>query len=150
MALTQVNSDGMKDDSIKNADIKSELIVSGNTTIGGNLNASKGVHFADLLIVDNKVEFKDIFDVTGNTTIGGNLNASKGVHFADLLIVDNQVDFKDSLNVTGNTGDVNCPIPEAKQAWVIHLEKDSGGNFYPIRTFRKASASPTLFKGKVY
>ena len=54
------------------------------------------------------------------------------------------------MNVTGNTGDVNCPIPEAKQAWVIHLEKDSGGNFYPIRTFRKASASPTLFKGKVY
>ena len=31
-----------------------------------------------------------------------------------------------------------------------HLEKDSGGGFYPIRTYRKASASPTLFKGKVY
>ena len=68
----------------------------------------------------------------------------------DASSIDNRGATDSCLNVTGNTGDVNCPIPDAKQAWVIHLEKDSGGGFFPIRTFRKASASPTLFKGKVY
>ena len=68
----------------------------------------------------------------------------------DASSIDNRGATDSCLNVTGNTGDVNCPIPDAKQAWVIHLEKDSGGGFYPIRTYRKASASPTLFKGKVY
>ena len=41
-------------------------------------------------------------------------------------------------------------MPDNSLAWVIHLEKDSAGNFLNVRTHRKASATPTLFKGKVY
>ncbi len=55
------------------------------------------------------------------------------------------------LNVSGNDDrGTDCPLPDAKDSWVIHLEKDSDGNFLPLRTHRKASAAPTLFKGKVY
>ena len=54
------------------------------------------------------------------------------------------------INVSGDDSGVNCPLPDTADAWVIHLEKDSDGNFLGIRTHRKASASPTLFKGKVY
>ena len=68
----------------------------------------------------------------------------------DASSIDNRGNTDSCLNVTGNNADVNCPIPDSKQAWVIHLEKDSSENFYPVRTYRKASAAPTLFKGKVY
>ena len=44
----------------------------------------------------------------------------------------------------------NCPIPETADAWVIHLEKNQNNAFLSPRTFRKASAPPTLFKGIVY
>ena len=54
------------------------------------------------------------------------------------------------INVSGDTSGTNCPIPDSAEAWVIHLEKDANGSFLNIRTHRKASASPTLFKGKVY
>ena len=89
---------------------------------------------------------------TGGENIQINPEFIKKAHAGanDASSIDNRGTTDSCLNVTGNTGDIDCPIPEAKQAWVIHLEKDSGGNFYPIRTFRKASASPTLFKGKVY
>ena len=54
------------------------------------------------------------------------------------------------INVSGDDSGVNCPLSDTADAWVIHLEKDSDGNFLGIRTHRKASASPTLFKGIVY
>ena len=57
-------------------------------------------------------------------------------------------------NVTvGTAGDVvgsDCPLPSTKTSWVIHMEQDSSYSFEAPRTFRKASAPPTLFKGKVY
>ena len=74
--------------------------------------------------------------------------AHKGA--SDASGIDNRGDTDSCLNATGNTGDLDCPIPDSKQAWVIHLEKDSNENFFPVRTYRKASAAPTLFKGKVY
>ena len=51
-------------------------------------------------------------------------------------------------NVTGATDFSKCI--EGKQAWVIKLGQDASNNFYVPKTFRKASASPTLFKGQVY
>ena len=54
------------------------------------------------------------------------------------------------INVSGDKTGSNCPLPDNSLAWVIHLEKDSAGNFLNVRTHRKASATPTLFKGKVY
>ena len=51
-------------------------------------------------------------------------------------------------NVTGATDFSKCI--EGKQAWVIKLGQDESNNFYLPKTFRKASASPTLFKGQVY
>ena len=51
-------------------------------------------------------------------------------------------------NVTGSTDFANCI--DNKNAWVIKLGKDSSDNMYLPKTFRKASASPTLFKGQVY
>ena len=37
-----------------------------------------------------------------------------------------------------------------EKAWVVKLALDENGNFHEPKTFRKASASPTLFKGQVY
>ena len=55
------------------------------------------------------------------------------------------------INVSGNKDEgQNCPIPDDAAAWVIHLEQNASGNFTMPRTYRKASASPTLFKGQVY
>ena len=55
------------------------------------------------------------------------------------------------INVSGNKDEgQNCPIPDNAAAWVIHLEQNASGNFTMPRTYRKASASPTLFKGQVY
>ena len=48
----------------------------------------------------------------------------------------------------GRTG--NCPLPDGASSWVIHLEKDGSNSFTSPRTYRKASAPPTLFKGQVY
>ena len=54
------------------------------------------------------------------------------------------------VNVSGDTDGDNCPIPDTADAWVIHLEKNQNNAFLSPRTFRKASAPPTLFKGIVY
>ena len=48
----------------------------------------------------------------------------------------------------GRTG--NCPLPDAASSWVVHLEKDGSNSFTSPRTYRKASAPPTLFNGQVY
>ncbi|MAH97900.1 MAG: pilus assembly protein PilY [Euryarchaeota archaeon] len=54
-------------------------------------------------------------------------------------------DATDCSDVTGDTDGSSCP--EAESAWVIHLDDLSSGMQH---TFKKASAPPTLFKGKVY
>ena len=54
------------------------------------------------------------------------------------------------INVSGDQDGDNCPIPSSADAWVIHLEKNENRGFLSPRTFRKASAPPTLFKGIVY
>ena len=42
-----------------------------------------------------------------------------------------------------------CPT-KGKKAWYIALDRDSNGSFISPRQYRKASAPPTLFSGKVY
>jgi len=71
--------------------------------------------------------------------------ANKGANDAD-----NISDTTICTNTSGDRTGVNCPLPSGARAWVAHLEKDSSGNFTYPRTYRKASASPTLFKGQVY
>ena len=63
----------------------------------------------------------------------------------DALNVDKADDCED---VTGKIDTSTCI--GTKEAWVIKLGQDAQGNFYNPKTFRKASASPTLFKGQVY
>ena len=53
------------------------------------------------------------------------------------------------IDTSGNNTGNNCPLPAGANSWVVHLEKD-GGNFTSPRTYRKASAPPTLFGGQVY
>ena len=73
-------------------------------------------------------------------------NAHKGANDATLSIGAASI----CQNVTGNDDeDQNCPLDTGREAWVVHLEKKQDGS-YNKRTYRKASASPTLFKGKVY
>ena len=57
-------------------------------------------------------------------------------------------DAADCKNVTGASDFEECT--DGKDAWVIKLGQDANNNFYVPKTFRKASASPTLFKGQVY
>jgi len=61
-------------------------------------------------------------------------------------------------NVTGDNEGIKCPTSE-QLAWVIHLgevdgisptQTDGSGNIVTQNTFRKLSAAPTIFKGKVY
>ena len=52
-------------------------------------------------------------------------------------------------NVTADESGDRCPDIDEK-AWYITLDRDESGNNYLPRVFRKASASPTLFSGKVY
>ncbi len=47
MALTQVNSDGMKDDSIKNADIKSDAAIAASKLSGLAASATTDTTNAD-------------------------------------------------------------------------------------------------------
>ncbi len=53
-------------------------------------------------------------------------------------------------NVSGDGTGINCPLPAGADSWVAHMEKDGSGLYTAPRTFRKASARPTLFKGTVY
>ena len=53
-------------------------------------------------------------------------------------------------NVSGDSTGINCPLPVGADSWVAHMEKDASGLYTTPRTFRKASARPTLFKGTVY
>ena len=74
-------------------------------------------------------------------------NAHKGANDATLSVGAASV----CQNVTGNDDeDQNCPLDTGREAWVVHLEKTQDGSYNNQRTYRKASASPTLFKGKVY
>ena len=53
-------------------------------------------------------------------------------------------------NVSGDTTGVNCPLVMGADSWVAHMEQDDSNTYVLPRTFRKASAPPTLFKGAVY
>ena len=54
------------------------------------------------------------------------------------------------VNTSGDSSGSNCPLKTGARAWVAHLEQNDSGSFVLPRTFRKASAPPTLFKGQVY
>ena len=54
------------------------------------------------------------------------------------------------IDTSGDKTGTGCPLPDAASSWVIHLEKDGSNSFTSPRTYRKASAPPTLFKGQVY
>ena len=70
--------------------------------------------------------------------------ANKGANDAD-----NVSNSTTCTNTSGDRYGLNCPLPDAARAWVAHLEKGDSGFVLP-RTYRKASAPPTLFKGQVY
>ena len=54
------------------------------------------------------------------------------------------------VNTSGDSSGSNCPLRTGARAWVSHLEQDDSNAFIFPRTYRKASAPPTLFKGQVY
>ena len=65
----------------------------------------------------------------------------------DAASVDDAAVCKDA---TGDKSGNNCPLPSGATSWVVHLEKDGSNSFSSPRTYRKASAPPTLFGGQVY
>ena len=97
------------------------------------------------VIDENFPYFKHLNEVT--IPLGSKTDFLTKAHAGaeDSLSVDN-VD--DCTNVTGVTDEAMCI--GSKKAWVVKLGKDANDNFYVPKTFRKASASPTLFKGQVY
>ena len=58
------------------------------------------------------------------------------------------------MDVTGTTNPLAClDLSQNENAWVIGLDRpaaNSNNQAPPVKLFRKASASPTLFKGNVY
>ena len=60
----------------------------------------------------------------------------------------------DAVICKNTTGNISCDDgpTTGQQAWVVHLDTpdDKGPNEGSTNTFRKLSASPTLFKGQVY
>ena len=69
-----------------------------------------------------------------------NLNAEQADTLDDAVICN---------DVTGDVTGDKCPT-KGKKAWYIALDRDSNGSFISPRQYRKASAPPTLFSGKVY
>ena len=72
--------------------------------------------------------------------IKANQNAEQADSLEDAVICN---------NVTGDVFGDKCPTRN-KKAWYIALDRDEGGSFITPRQYRKASAPPTLFSGKVY
>ena len=67
---------------------------------------------------------------------------------------DNAPSVDDAVICKNTTGNISCDDgpTTGQQAWVVHLDTpdDKGPNEGSTNTFRKLSASPTLFKGQVY
>ena len=65
-----------------------------------------------------------------------------------------QVEDGECMDVTGTTNPLAClDLSQNENAWVIGLDRpaaNSNNQAPPVKLFRKASASPTLFKGNVY
>ena len=82
----------------------------------------------------------------GSTNNFKNL-AHAGAAGTDTTYIDDE---NQCVNVTGED-DNECPkLIRGQKAWVVKLEQNEDGNFHDPRLFRKASASPTMFKGQVY
>jgi len=74
------NISTMKDVSAQNMDLSGSLDVSGNTTIGGALQANGGITCdTDKFVVE---------DATGNTSIGGTLNVETSLTTNQLIVND--------------------------------------------------------------
>ncbi len=72
--------------------------------------------------------------------IKAHLNAEEADSLKDLSIC---------KDVTGDEFGDLCPTPDHK-GWYVRLDRDEAGSFIIPRQYRKASAPPTLFGGKVY
>ena len=98
------------------------------------------------------VDYPNFRHLNGVTIPKGSSNDFKNLAHAGAAGVETTYieDELQCLSVTGLDED-RCPKRvRGEKAWVVKLALDENGNFHEPKTFRKASASPTLFKGQVY
>ncbi len=101
MALTTVNSDGIKDDSIKNADIKSDAAIAGSKLAASTTSAAGSMSAADKTKLDAIEASADVTDAANVNAAGAVMNsdlATKG----QVLIGDGSGD-PTALSVGANT-----------------------------------------------
>ena len=96
------------------------------------------------------------FNPNGRISGGAHTKVSSGSSEDFLIKATQNAEQADSLDdavicndVTGDVFGDKCPTRN-KKAWYISLDRDSNGAYITPRQYRKASAPPTLFGGKVY
>ena len=96
------------------------------------------------------------FNPNGRISGGAHTKVTSGSSEDFLIKAIQNAEQADSLDdavicndVTGDVFGDKCPTRN-KKAWYIALDRDSNGAFIAPRQYRKASAPPTLFGGKVY
>jgi len=107
------NISTMKDVSAQNMDLSGSLDVSGNTTIGGALQANGGITCdTDKFVVE---------DATGNTSIGGTLNVETSLTTNQLIVNDDlyfdTIVIRRPTGITGITDDFAIGLKEL-QVWI--------------------------------
>ena len=104
--------------------------------------AHAGANNTPFYVGSRDVASNTCVNVSGSGIGGGGILSDEVTNNTDTAVNDTVGD--------GDAGNQGCPLPSEKTSWVIHLEQDASYQFEGIRTYRKASAPPTLFKGKVY
>ena len=102
--------------------------------------AHKGANDTTNFVGSADVPSSNCVNVSGSGGLGGGIITNEAGNNTGGATVD----------TAGETIGAGCPLPSSSTSWVIHMEQDATYSFEAPRTYRKASAPPTLFKGKVY
>ena len=101
--------------------------------------AHKGANDTTNFVGSADVPSSNCVNVSGSGGLGGGIITNEAGNTGGATV-----------DTAGETIGAGCPLPSSSTSWVIHMEQDATYSFEAPRTYRKASAPPTLFKGKVY
>jgi len=144
------NISTMKDVSAQNMDLSGSLDVSGNTTIGGALQANGGITCdTDKFVVE---------DATGNTSIGGTLNVETSLTTNQLIVNDDlyfdTIVLRRPTGETGVTDEYAITLYEL-QCWVNDTNTlyDNSSNlvtYFAYWTDKEDEVAPSIAPSSLY